>query len=366
MTTDSDAIRRFFRTYAAAPVGPTPVQPAVPPDDGDEDVAEAVDRTIEKGEDAWKPLPVEKHPAKDGEFPRRFIDGSQAGQPVLCVRSPQGWPIPLVLSEVGAVELKLVGRRFERGFVAVERVLSFVADPFPWEEVEGFAAELLNKPELNLRVLPANMPDLKQHSPFDYEVMRKQAYNRAQQEMATLERLAVATARSVTTLIDGPFTRVMGSPGNTDPLVIGIAKTHSKNYLHARGWRTLLDLGPDTRTPVFRVSGTKRPGEERIPVASWYVKLTSGPHLAPNWGYVRVEVPWGQFVQQFKGEFGFVNRLSRWLIDARCRTDSYARMPVSLDPIVRAEDALKPLFTPVPVLVNRLYRTAGLFRGNEL
>jgi hypothetical protein len=61
-----------------------------------------------------------------------------------------------------------------------------------------------------------------------------------------------------------------------------------------------------------------------------------------------------------------VNRLSRWLIDARCRTDSYARMPVSLDPIVRAEDALKPLFTPVPVLVNRLYRTAGLFRGNEL
>jgi hypothetical protein len=39
----------------------------------------------------------------------------------------------------------------------------------------------------------------------------------------------------------------------------------------------------------------------------------------------------------------------------------------SLDPIVRAEDALKPLFTPAPVvLVNRLYRTAGLFRGNEL
>jgi len=77
-------------------------------------------------------------------------------------------------------------------------------------------------------------------------------------------------------------------------------------------------------------------------------------------------VPWGQFVQQFKSDFGFVSRLSRWLVDARCRTESYARMPVSLDPIVRAEDALKPLFTPVPVLVNRLYRTAGLFREHEL
>ena len=83
-----------------------------------------------------------------------------------------------------------------------------------------------------------------------------------------------------------------------------------------------------------------------------------------------MEVPWGQFLRRVRiddpKDFGFVNRLSRWLIDARCRTDSYARMPVSLDPIVRAEDALKPLFTPTQVLVNRLYRTAGLFRGNEL
>ena len=74
----------------------------------------------------------------------------------------------------------------------------------------------------------------------------------------------------------------------------------------------------------------------------------------------------GPGTANFRQDFGFVNRLSRWLIDARCRTDSYARMPVSLDPIVRAEDALKPLFTPIQVLVNRLYRTAGLFRKDEL
>lgn len=166
-----------------------------------------------------------------------------------------------------------------------------------------------------------------------------------------------------TAAADGASPRLTFAPPRASLLA---RRLHSKNYLHARGWRTLLDLRPGTRTPAFRISGTKRPGEERIPVASWYVKLAGGPRLAPNWGYVRVEVPWGQFVRQFQSDFGFVNRLSRWLMDARCRTESYARMPVSLDPIVRAEDALKPLFTPVSVLVNRLYRTAGLFRGNEL
>jgi hypothetical protein len=363
MTTDPGAIRRFLHTYAAAPVGPTPVQPNVP-EDGDEDRADVIDRTVEVDEPAWAPIPVPEQPARDGEFPRRFIDGSQAGQPVLCVRAPHGWPIPLVLGEVGAVALRAVGRRFEREFVAVERVLSFVADPFPWEEVEAFAAELLNKPELRLRVLPANRP-AEAHSPFDYEVMRSQARARTVHEMRTLERLALAADRTTPTLVDGPLNRVMGAPKPDAPLIVGVAKSQSADYLHEQGWRTLLNLRPGQRTPVFRYEGIR--GEHGgMPVASWYLKLASGPRLAPNWGYVRVEVPWGQFADPFRGDFGFVNRLSRWMIDARCRTESYARMPVSLDPIVRAEDALKPLFTPVSVLVNRLYRTAGLFRGNEL
>jgi hypothetical protein len=326
---------------------------------------ESIDRTIETSEANWRAVVVPEHPAAfPGEFPERFIDGSQAGQPVLCVRSPQGWPIPLLLGEVGAVALKTVGRSFEREFVEVERVLSFVADPFPWAEVEAFADAILNKPELRLRFLPANRPN-ERHSPFDYEVMRSQARARIQQEMTTLERLALAVAPRVPTLVDGPLNRVTGTPGADRPLLIGVAKTHGADYLHEQGWRTLLDLRPGQRTPLFRISGTQERGEERTPVASWYLKLAGGPRLAPNWGYVRVEVPWGQFAEQFKGDFGFVNRLSRWLMDARCRTDSYVRMPVSLDPIVRAEEALKPLFTSVPVLVNRLYRTAGLFRGGE-
>lgn len=364
MTTDRDTVRRFFRNYDAAPVGATPVQPNVLPD-GDTEQPDTVDRTIEREEAEWQPIPVPEAPARDGEFPVRFIDGSQNGQPVLCVRAPLGWPIPLVLSEVGAVALRSVGRRFEREFVAVERVLSFVADPFPWQEVEAFSSALMNTAELKLRVLPANRPDEK-HSPFDYEVMRTQARSRAQQEMTTLERLALAVDRSVPVLVDGPLNRVMGAPDPRSPLVVGVAKTQSADYLHEQGWRTLLDLKPGQRTPVFQITGMSRGKEARLPVATWYLKLAGGPRLAPNWGHVRVEIPWGQFEVQFRRDFGFVHRLSRWLIDARCRSDSYARMPVSLDPIVRAEETLKPLFTPISVLVNRLYRTAGLFRGDEL
>jgi hypothetical protein len=366
MTSSRNAIRRFFDSYQAAPVGATPVQPNIPPTEDEKEETPTANLSIEDDPEKWHGKLVGETPARDGEFPTRFIDGSQAGQPVLCVRSPQGWPIPLVLSEVGAVALKSVGRRFEREFVAVERVLSFVADPFPWAEVEAFAAELLNKPELKLRVLPANRPQ-EPHSPFDYEVMRTQARARAQQEMTTLERLALAVNTQSPTLVDGPLNRVMATPNSNLPLRVGVVKQQSADYLHEAGWRTLLSLKPAHRTPIFFYESKGIEGG-RFPVASWFLKLAGGPRLAPNWGYVRVEVPWRQFQQRVNldaKEFGFVNRLSRWLIDARCRTDSYARMPVSLDPIVRAEEALKPLFTPTAVLVNRLYRTAGLFRGNE-
>jgi hypothetical protein len=360
---DTSAISRFLREHEATPVGLSPSLPILTTDEDQEETKAAIDLTVEiKPADNWEPKPVPEQPvAQPGEFPVRFIDGSQAGQPVLSLSvRGRGWPIPLFLSEVGAVALRLDGRGFVREFHVVERVLSFVADPFPWAQVEGFAAELSNNPDFRIRVLSANMPDLKKYSPFDYEVMRTQARARAVEEMTNLERLALAVDRSVPTLVDGPLDRVMGEPEPGGPLVVGMPKVQAASYLNDATWPTLLKLRPGQRTPVFKIVR-----EGSIPVATWYLKLAGGPRLAPNWGYVRVEVPWNQF--EHRGhDFGFVNRLSRWLIDARCRTESYARMPVSLDPIVRAEDALKPLFTPLPILVNRLYRQAGLFRRTEL
>ncbi len=81
----------------------------------------------------------------------------------------------------------------------------------------------------------------------------------------------------------------------------------------------------------------------------------------PNWAAVRVEVPWVQFERwPTSDRTGLVNRLSRWLLDARCRQQSYARMPVSMEPVVRAEDSLKSLFTPFGVLRNKFLRHAGV------
>jgi len=370
---DADAVSRFLRAHRASAVGFTPPRPeALPPEEGDEAVSN-YDFNAERDPTDWEPITPSEAPAQPGESPVRFIDGSHIGQPVLCIRSPAGYPVALYLAQVGAVALRLEGRTFVREFRVVERVLGFVVDPFPWQEVEEFAAALENHDNLKLRVLPARMAANK--SPFDYEVMRTQAQNRCQNEMLKLEVLALEAAPDLPTLVDGQLGgRIGEKAAEKRPLLIGVVKSPTPAPLHDRGWHTLLDLRAGQRTPFFkdlRLSIDEKTGKVKtqdVPLACWYLRLAGGPQLAPNWGIVRVDVPWIQIERFPEGEqrVGFVNRLSRWIVDARCRAESYARMPVSLEPIVRAEDALKPLFTPLPVLVNRLYRQAGFFRRNEL
>lgn len=363
----NDAIADFLRTHEAAPVGATPTLPLLEPTtEVEEEKTETFDLEIEYPREEWRPRELSEAPAKEGEYPLRFIDGCHAGQPVLCLTvRGRGWPIPLYLAEVGAISLKLVGGRFEREFHRIDRVLSFVADPFPWEEVETFAAAIANNPAFGLRVLAAELPKDENYSRFDYEVMRRQAEARAQYEMVNLERLAAEAGADRPTLVDGPLNRLGGSIAADSALRVGLVKLSTKLPLHDQGMRTLLALKPGQRTPVYFSSGNQGGQGGAVPVAAWFVRMVGGNNLAPNWGFVRVEVPWVQFKGRFRSDFTFVDRLSRWLIDARCRAGSYSRMPVSLEPIVRAEDALKPLFTPLPVLVNRLYRQAGLFRGTE-
>jgi hypothetical protein len=359
---DRGAIGRFFRTYAAARVGDTPPQPFLPLTT-DEEISEGLDTAdfdVEAAADKWTARIVAEAPAKTGEHPERFVDGSLSASPVLCLRAPEGWPIPVLVSEVGAVALASRGRSLVREFALVERVLSFVSDPFPWAEVEAFAVAVMNDPELLTRFVPGNRP-LADRNPFDYEVMRMQAYHRCEQEMLNAERLALASDATTPTLVDGKLAGRIGSnAAAARPLLVGVVKRLAI-HLHPQGWRTLLDLRPGQRTPVFKLAGIGGGKEADMPTASWFLKLASGPQLAPNWGFVRVDVPWVQFQDHFHSSLGFVSRLSRWLIDARCRQHSYARMPVSLEPIVRAEECLKPLFTPLPILSTRLYRRSGIF-----
>ena len=281
-----------------------------------------------------------------------------------------GWPIPVFLAEVGGIALRRKGRDLCRDFFGLERVISFVTDPFPWPEVEAFAEAIFNLAEFPLRILTASRPEVDDPIEyFDYEKMRKAAQNRANNEMANWEAVALAADHDTPTLVDGrlqPRLRSSKAAARFN-LVIGVVKTHSANLLHAQGWRTLLDLKPGQRTPCFRIGKTMTGSANDLPVVSWFVKMAGGSELMPNWAAVRVEVPWIQFERQPELlRTGWINRLSRWLIDARCRQQSYARMPVSLEPIVRAEDSLKSLFTPFGVLRNRFLRHAGIIGGLPL
>jgi len=369
---DINPVSRFLQAHGAIAVGASPPRPeTIPEDEADEEFSN-FSFDAERELNDWEPVTPSEAPALSDETPTRFIDGSHIHQPVLCLRSPAGYPIPLLLSQVGAVALKLEGRRFVRDFRAIEQVLGFVVDHFPWSEVEEFASALENHPQLRLRVLPARRRLDK--SPFDYEVMRSQAVNRCQNEMLKLEVLALATDPNAPTLVDGQLGGRIGAKAVAKrPLLVGAVKSPTPAPLHDRGWKTLLDLRAGQRTPFFkdnRATRDETTGAIKtvdVPLACWYLRLAGGPRLAPNWGIIRIDVPWVQLERHTTeaAKTGFVNRLSRWLVDARCRADSYARMPISLEPIVRAEDALKPLFTPLPVLVNRLYRQAGLFRRNE-
>src|SRR6266545_6565169 len=128
---NDDSIRRFFRRHGGTPVGMYPDQKELDP--ADEQREEIIEWDTEQPRDAWTPVILSEAPAKPGEFPERFIDGCQTGHAVACLRAPQiGWPIPVFLAEVGGVAMRLKGRDLIRDFYGLERVVSFVTDPFPW------------------------------------------------------------------------------------------------------------------------------------------------------------------------------------------------------------------------------------------
>ena len=363
MAGTTDPIRDFFRRHRAAPVGSYQPQPDM--EAAADEPEEVIDLDVEVQPHLWVPIIPAEAPARADEAPSRFIDGSHIGHAVLSLRSPDlGCAVPLMLSEVGGVAMNWERRGLVRDFYGLERVVSLVADLFPWDQIESLSSAMRSLPDFSLRLLPANRPAAS--NLFDYEQMRKQAQNRSNQEMADWEAVALASDVDRPVVVDGRLEpRLRAEAAAARSLVVGVIKQHAVPYLHSQGFRTLLDLRPGQRTPVFKIA--KRKTSDGIvvplslPVASWYVKLGGATaQSGPNYGYIRVEVAWVQFEKWLPDQKGFTDRLSRWLIDARCRQASYSRMAVSLEPIVRAEESLKSLFTPFTVLRNRFYLAAGV------
>ena len=313
---------------------------------GEEEEGPKITLDFELASDAWEARSVASDTLDPATMPRRFIDGCHYGKTVTCLHDSVGHPIPVRLAEIGGVSMRIEDRALRREFAHIERIVCFIVDPFPWHEIEDFAASLAG---IGMRLLPALPPivdDVRQLT-YDYASMDQRTYTQAQVEMRVLEELALGQDTKMLTLVDGPLGRI------EHPWVIGAVKQHRKNYLHPRGWQVFYALKPGERTPAFRLAS------QSSPLVSWYLKLDGPNGALPNWGVVRVEISCDHF-ERMGCDFGYLDRVSNSLLHLRCRQGSYTRAPVSLEPIVRAEDSLKSLLTSPATLAQRFYHLTGL------
>lgn len=339
----------FLRHYGGRRLRPYLEQPPLEPS-ADEDVEEKpqVVLDFEAPLDAWTPRSVTADTIDPAVLPQRFIDGCHYGNTVACLYDSLHHPIPVRLAEVGGVCMHLDGRSLRRQFAQVERIVCFIIDPFPWNEVEELAAALAG---IDMRLVPALPPLIEEarQLTYDYASMDQRTYTQAQIEMRVLEELALDQDCETLTLVDGPLGRL------EHPRAIGVIKQHRKNYLgvHSQCWQVFYDLQPGQRTPAFRLAS------QSAPVLSWFLKLDGAQGARPNWGIVRVEISGTHFERQ-GSDFDYLDRLSNALLHLRCRQRSYARAPVSMEPIVRAEESLKSLLTSPAILAQRFYHLTGL------
>jgi hypothetical protein len=352
----------FLREHGGRRVRSYPDQPELDLPEEAEDAGEGpgeerVDHDYEDPADAWRPIPVDGAAIDWDEAPRRFVDGCHVGHTIAWLQDVEGHPIPLMLSEIGGVCLEREGRELRRAFQVVERVVAMIIDPFPWHEIESFASALAGS---GFRLLPTSAPSPKGEgardwvASYDFETMRKKAQNRSNYEMEVLEEVALCQHAEVPTVVDGRLEPRINSDEALRRLpIIGVIKQQRKGYLHPQGWRTYYQLQPGQRTPALLIQSGS------IPVVSWYLKLDGSHGDLPNWGVVRVEIA-EEYFKRIGRDFGHIDRLSHALREMRCRLASYRRGPVSLAPIVRAEETLRALFAPPHYLAQRFYRLTGL------
>mgnify|MGYP007117593443 CR=1 FL=1 len=104
-----------------------------------------------------------------------------------------------------------------------------------------------------------------------------------------------------------------------------------------------------------------QPADQRkLEVITWYLKLDGERGALPSWGVVRVELPRAYFEGAIQRDYRYLDWLSGHILALRCARASYPRGPVSLEPIVRAEESLKSLFSDPRWLTQRFYHLTGL------
>lgn len=353
----------FLKRHGGARVRSYPDQPELidgaPDEEDGGSEGERIDHNYERSAEQWGPIDVTNAKVDEAEAPRRFVDGCHAGRTIAWLRGRDGHPIPLMLAQIGGICVSLEGHELRRTFHVVERAVSMVVDPFAWDEVEGFAAALAT---VGFRLLPKSLsrggPEGDDRLSYDFEAMRKLTQNHSNYEMEVLEEAALAADPHSPTVVDGRLEpRISTDVNLRDCPLVGVIKQQRKNYLHPKGWGAFYDLEPGQRTPAFLIGSG--PEKSSLPVVTWFLKLDGGYGSLPNWGVVRVEMTQKAFEAAGR-DFGSVDRLSHALHRMRRRGGGYRRGPVALEPIIRAEELLRALFAPIPMLSDHFYRLTGL------
>ncbi|HNE02905.1 MAG TPA: hypothetical protein PLT08_00190 [Anaerolineales bacterium] len=319
----------------------------------DNNLQNEVDLELEMSDKAWQAINIVNtlnwRPIEWEYSPIRFVDGKDVGQTVAWVYSPDGYPVPIRLSQIGSIVMNLENGEIRRDYSTVDRVVSMVVDPFSWEDIEGFARSLQAN---GIRLLPAYPLD--PNATFEFEKLRQASQDRTREEMSVLEEAAIARNNNVPTVIDGRLDKHSGGFDRSYSPVFGVIKTHYQNYLNRTGMQVLYDLKAGERTPFFRLTPNQRPS-----VITWYLRLSDAIGTTPTWGFIRIEVSQDWFFMNQQNE-NFVNRLSRAIYEYRCKESSYRRAPVSIHPIVRAEESLGSQYQPDSQIIADFYRQSGI------
>lgn len=298
--------------------------------------------------DDWRPIQC----GGESSFaPRRFIDGSTFARTV-AVFNVDGVPRPAVLACVGAMALSLNDRSLTRdkNSVRVETVLALVSNGIPNEDLMGLADALS---PLKIRLIRSETSEIS----ADFDTLRRRTWDLANHRMEECEREVLYLDFKTPTLVDGLLERRLTRVASHGMPVVGAVKKQMRRYLPSSHASMLYELNPGQRTPSFLLE------TEHAPIVSWYLRLCPAGELAPGAGIIRLTMPQEFLDRECQDKKQLTRSLcavSNWICQLRHRESSYARMAVSLEPIVRLEDELHAVMPSVGEMAARLHRAMGI------
>lgn len=353
----SRMLSEILAKYRARRLNDYPFLPTFPGDEMEEDEVAPEEGQVERDYELplhlWKAVPARK--PGDG-MPKRFIDGTIVARTVGSLSDSEGRQRPMLMAAIGAVALELEGQRLVRRDhdFEMEMILAMIAKGMKRDDIDQLRDGLA---DLGIRLLELPARSLS----TDFELARNHTYDGARDEMLKAERRLVVGALDKATIIDGVLEDRLEELDCWNVPVAGVVKRllRIRFHLHQAGINLTYALKPGERTPAILLQTRPRRYVFR-PIVTWYLRLHGGGDIAPSWGIVRVAVTQEYFEQTLGGRFETLSEISSWLYSLRCRDQSYRRMPVSLEPIVRVEEHLQALRPSLDAAIGRFTTAAEL------